>query len=213
MIRRYIPRSVVEHIDAGEGYAIDTPQRRRITVLFSDIVGFTSLADKVEAESLTQILTEYMSTMATIVEAHGGTLNEFSGDGLMSIFGAPSKMAPKDQAIQAVKTAQAMQGALPGLNARWSKLGIGEPLALCIRIGINTGELSVGSFGSEGRMTYTAIGLQTNVAARIQAQCKPGGLLLSGSTWQLVKNDILCEQKGTIEIKGVQFLVPVYEPV
>ena len=212
LIRRYIPRSVAERIDAGDGSAVDAPQRRRITVLFSDIVGFTNLADRLDAESLTQILTDYMSIMAVIVEEHGGTLNEFSGDGLMSIFGAPSAMPPKDQATQAIKTARAMHAALPLLNASWSKLGIGEPLPLRIRIGINTGVLSVGSFGSEGRMTYTAIGLQTNVAARIQAQCKPGGVLLSDSTWHLVKDDIPCEPMGKLVIEGVQFLVPVYAP-
>lgn len=213
LIRRYIPRSVADHIDAGDGSAVDMPRRMLVTVLFSDIVGFTALADRLDAASLTHILATYMSTMVKLVEAHGGTLNEFAGDGLMSIFGAPSEMTQKDQAIQAIKTAQAMQSALSQLNESWKHLGFVETHPLSIRIGINTGELSVGSFGSEGRMTYTAIGLQTNVAARIQAQCKPGSLLLSGSTWQLVRDDILCEQRGALEIKGVQFLVPVYEPI
>lgn len=213
LIRRYIPRSVAEHIDAGNGRAVDTPQRKQVTVLFSDIVGFTTLADRLDAGSLTHILATYMSTMVKLVEAHGGTLNEFAGDGLMSIFGAPSEMALKDQALQAIKTAQAMQTALTQLNESWSQLGLGEALPLRIRIGINTGELSVGSFGSEGRMTYTAIGLQTNMAARIQAECKPGGVLLTNATWLLVKDDIPCEPMGALAIKGVQFLVPVYQPL
>lgn len=213
LIRRYIPRSVAEHIDAGKGRAVDTPQRKQVTVLFSDIVGFTTLADRLDAGSLTHILATYMSTMVKLVEAHGGTLNEFAGDWLMSIFGAPSEMALKDQALQAIKTAQAMQTALTQLNESWSQLGLGEALPLRIRIGINTGELSVGSFGSEGRMIYTAIGLQTNMAARIQAECKPGGVLLTNATWLLVKDDIPCEPMGALAIKGVQFLVPVYQPL
>ena len=78
-------------------------------------------------------------------------------------------------------------------------------------MGINTGMLSVGSFGSQGRMTYTAIGLQTNVTARIQAQCQPGGILLSDASWQLIREEVQCTPKGEIEVKGVHFPIKVYE--
>src|SRR5690606_9295914 len=86
-----------------------------------------------------------------------------------------------------------------------------DPLAM--RIGINTGVLSVGSFGSEGRVTYTAIGLQANVAARIQTHCEPGGILLSDPSWHLVKDVVECEPRGEVECKGVHYPVRVHAPV
>ncbi|MGH8458952.1 MAG: adenylate/guanylate cyclase domain-containing protein, partial [Nevskiales bacterium] len=106
--------------------------------------------------------------------------------------------------------AQAMQARLPELNARWRKLGLGA--ALQIRVGINTGMVSVGSYGSEGRMTYTAIGLQTNIAARIQSHCEPGGILISDATWQLIHEAIECTPKGEVQCKGVHYPVAVYSP-
>ncbi len=210
LIRRYVPPAVADSIISGQEADINEPQRRRVTILFSDIVGFTDMADRLDPESMTQILNEYMAAMADIVEQHSGTLNEFIGDGLMAMFGAPKEMSPEDQAVNAVKSAQAMQTRLPSLNEQWFKLGIGE--ALQIRIGINTGVTSVGSFGSEGRMTYTAIGLQTNIAARIQSHCEPGGILLSDASWHLVKEQINCEPKGQVDCKGVHFPVKVYAP-
>lgn len=210
-IRRYIPPAVADQIIAGNTADIDVPARRRITVLFSDIVGFTDMADRLDAESLTQILNEYMAAMADIIEKHGGTLNEFSGDGMMALFGAPNQLEPKSQAMNALQAAHDMQNQLPTFNERWQALGIGEPLQ--IRIGINTGVLSVGSFGSEGRMTYTAIGLQTNIASRIQAHCAPGGILLSDASWHLVKDQIDCEPCGEVQCKGVHFPVKVYAPI
>ncbi len=96
------------------------------------------------------------------------------------------------------------------LNEGWFRLGIDEPLRT--RIGINTGVLSVGTFGSAGRATYTAIGLQTNIAARIQAHSEPGGTLLSHSSWQLVKDQDPCEPRGEVTVKGVHFPIKVYAP-
>jgi class 3 adenylate cyclase len=197
LIRRYVPPAVASRIIAGEEAEIDTPQRRRLTVFFSDIVGFTDVADRVEPEVITQVINEYLSAMSKIVDAHGGTLNEFSGDGIMALLGAPETMEPKKQVHQAVNMALAMQSKMEQLNEGWRKLGLGEKLQ--VRMGINTGILSVGSFGSQGRMTYTAIGLQTNVTARLQAQCQPGGILLSDSSWQLIR------------VKGLHFPVKAYE--
>lgn len=209
LIRRYVPPTVANRIIAGEEAQIDTPQRQRLTVFFSDVVGFTDVADRVEPEVITQVINEYLSAMSKIVDAHGGTLNEFSGDGIMALFGAPENMEPKKQVHQAVDMALAMQRDMARLNENWRELGLGEKLQ--VRMGINTGMLSVGSFGSQGRMTYTAIGLQTNVTARIQAQCQPGEILLSDASWQLIRDDVQCTPKGEIEVKGVHFPIKVYE--
>jgi class 3 adenylate cyclase len=210
-IRRYVPRAVFEHIVAGDIVGIDVPTRRRVTVLFADLVGFTTLADRVDAEVLTQVVNDYMTAMSQIVDEHGGTVNEFAGDGLMALFGAPDEMEIEEQAMSAVRAAQAMHARLPSLNLLWQRLGVTEPMQT--RIGIDTGVLSVGSFGSEGRMTYTAIGLHTNIAARIQSHCEPGGILLSDSSWHLIKDRISCEPRGEVQCKGVHYPVRVYSPI
>lgn len=210
-IRRYLPPAVADQIIAGKEAEISTPQRRRVTVLFSDIVGFTDMADRVEPEVMTQVIGDYMAAMSQIVDEHQGTVNEFIGDGLMALFGAPTELEPEQQAKQAVLSAQAMLAKLPELNNRWRKLGLGKELQ--IRIGINTGMSSVGSYGSEGRMTYTAIGLQTNIAARIQSKCAPGRILMSDATYQLIDDVIDCIPKGEVECKGVHYPVNVYAPV
>ena len=210
-IRRYLPPAVADQIIAGKEAEISTPQRRRVTVLFSDIVGFTDMADRVEPEVMTQVISDYMAAMSEIVDEHQGTVNEFIGDGLMALFGAPTELEPEQQAKQAVLSAQAMLAKLPELNNQWRKLGLGQELQ--IRIGINTGMSSVGSYGSEGRMTYTAIGLQTNIAGRIQSKCEPGSILMSDATYQLIDDVIDCVPKGEIECKGVHYPVKVYAPV
>jgi class 3 adenylate cyclase len=155
LIRRYMPPAVADHIIAGKESEIGVPQRRRVTILFADIVGFTAVADRVEPEVITEILNEYMSMMAGVIETHGGTLNEFAGDGLMALFGAPDALPPEQQALKAIAAAKDMQRKMPSLNQRWRKLGLGAELG--IRIGINTGMVSVGIYGSAGRMTYTEI--------------------------------------------------------
>lgn len=202
---------MVEHIIHGDTAGIDVPSRRRVTVLFGDLVDFTPMAERVEAEVLTTVVNDYLTAMSQIVAGHGGTVNEFAGDGFMALFGAPDELAPEDQALSAVRAAAALQAHIPALNAAWARLGVSTPLAM--RIGINTGVLSVGSFGSDGRMTYTAIGLETNIAARIQSHCEPGGILLSDATWLLVNHRIRCEPRGEVQCKGVHHPVRVHAPM
>ena len=210
VIRRYIPPRVADKIIDGEESSIEKPERLRVTILFADICGFTEIADRVEPEVMTEILNDYMSRMAELIESHDGTLNEFAGDGLMAVFGAPDPLPPEEQAKKAVKAAQAMQTSMSELNDQWQKLGIGTELRT--RIGINTGMNSVGSYGSLGRRTYTAIGLQTNIASRIESAAEPGQILISEATYQLASDQINCEPKGEVDCKGVHFPVKVYAP-
>lgn len=209
-IRRFVPSALAEHIISGKSDGLDAPERKRVTILFSDIIDFTVIADRVEPETLTQVIGDYMSTMTSIVDLHGGVVNEFMGDGLMAIFGAPRQMPPEEQALAAVAAGRAMLAQLPGLNEKWRKLGMGDPLR--IRIGVNTGVVSVGSYGSKGRMTYTGIGLHTNIAARIQSHCAPNGILIGDPTWRLVRDIIDCEPQGAVACKGVHFPVAVFAP-
>ena len=210
-IRRYVPPSVADMIIKGETESIDTPVRRRVTILFADIVGFTEVSDRIEPEDLTSLLVDYLSGMAGKVEQFGGTLNEFAGDGVMALFGAPDALEPEVQARQAVLAAREMQALMSQLNARWLALGVGRPLQM--RIGINTGSVSVGSYGSSGRMTYTALGLQTNIASRIEQAAAPGSVLVSHSTYKLVRHAFRFEPRGEVECKGVHNPVPTYSLV
>jgi class 3 adenylate cyclase len=209
-IRRYVPRAVSDHIVQGDTVGIDVPARRVVTVLLADLVGFTALAEALDADLLTQVTNDYMTAMSELVDAHGGIVNEFAGDGLMALFGAPDEMDVVEQALSAVRAARAMQARLPSLSLSWQRVGVIEPLRM--RIGISTGVLSVGSFGSEGRMTYTAIGLHTNIAARLEAHCEPGGILMSESTWDLAKDVIPCVPRGEVQCKGLREPVRAYAP-
>ncbi|MFL6173689.1 MAG: adenylate/guanylate cyclase domain-containing protein [Marmoricola sp.] len=210
LIRRYAPSSVVSRIELGDT-TVDHPQRRKVTVFFSDVVGFTTMADRVDPEALAEIVNDYLGSLADLIERHGGTLNEFAGDGVMAIFGAPEEMQPADQVRAALAAAQELQASLPEWSRGWYQHGIIENAQA--RVGINTGTISVGTFGSAVRATYTGIGLQTNIAARVQAQAEPGGILLANTSWHLVKDTIACEPRGEVMVKGVHFPIELYQPL
>ncbi len=210
LLRRYAPAAVASRIESGDAEAVGVPQRLRVTALSSDVAGFTALADRLDPESLSHIINEYVATMSAVVEGEGGVVTEFAGDGLMAIFGAPEQMEPAAQVRKALAAAEAMHHRLAELNDTWFHLGIEQPLK--VRVGINTGMLSVGTFGSDGRATYTAIGLQMNIAARIQAQCEPGSTLLSSASCHLVKEEVECDPLGDVNVKGVHFPISIYAP-
>ena len=209
LIRRYLPTHLAERIEAGEHEAGARPVRSKLTIFFSDIVGFTQASDELDPEELADVLNEYMSEMAEIAEAHGASVNQMAGDGLMLLFGAPLFTNDQDHALRAVRMALAMQQRLRELKSRWLQHGLHAPIEA--RMGINTGYVSIGDFGSAGRKIYTAIGMQANVAARIQAQCEPGKVLISESTWALVKDEVRCEARGELALKGVHYSVPTFE--
>jgi class 3 adenylate cyclase len=211
LIRRYVPTQLAQKILAGEHAGKGLPERCKLTLFFSDVVGFTPAADRMEAEDLTALLNEYLSEMAKIADTFDATINQFVGDGIMIFFGAPEATSDQDHAIRAVRMSLAMQRRMAELGENWYAEGIHTPFR--IRIGINTGVASVGDFGSEGRTTYSAIGNQTNLTARIQDHCEPGKVLISHTTWALVKDEIACQDRGEIEVKGIHYPVRVYEVV
>lgn len=210
LISRYVPASVSACIFQGRSDEVRVPQRRRVTIMFADISGFTEIADRVEPEVMTEVIGDHLAAMTQIVEAWGGTISEFAGDGLMALFGAPDVMPPERQVMSALSAAQAMQHQMTDLNRCWKRLGLDNELR--IRIGVHTGMVSVGSFGSAGRMTYTAMGLQTNIASRIESAAQPGWILISDACFQLVQDQVACEPQGEIECKGVHYPIKVYCP-
>ncbi|MCB0219848.1 MAG: adenylate/guanylate cyclase domain-containing protein [Chrysiogenetes bacterium] len=209
LIRRYVPSQLAEQILSGEHSTAVSHERRKLTVFFSDIKGFTETADQLESEDLSRILNEYLSAMSDIAGEFGGTIDKFVGDAIMIFFGAPHATTDKDHALRAVRMAMKMQARMDELANKWYNEGIQAPFD--IRIGINTGTATVGDFGSDGRMDYTAIGNQVNLAARLESECKPGKILISHSTWALVREEIPCIEGGEINVKGIHYPVKVYE--
>jgi adenylate cyclase len=146
--------------------------------------------------------------MAEVADRSAATLNQIIGDGLLVIFGAPVATDDQDHALRAVGMALEMQERVFALREHWKQEGIEKPFA--VRMGINTGYATVGDFGSEGRVTYTAIGTQTNLAARIEAICEPGEIWISHATWALCRDAFDCEEKGEVVVKGIRSPVRLY---
>ena len=205
LVARYAPRQVSERILSGEHSPDYAPERLRLTVFFSDVVGFTQSSDEMDPESLASALNMYFAEMAGIAERHGGTLDKFLGDGLMIFFGAPVATDDRSHARAAVEMALDMQQAMPSLNEMWIHHGGRRQLE--VRMGINTGYASVGDFGSPSRKTYSAMGVQVNLAARVQAECRPGQVLVSDSTWALVRDDFQGIDEGESTFKGLHYPV------
>ena len=211
LISRYVAAQVVEQIFAGNYGVIDKHDRRKLTLVFSDIKGFTAMADRMEPEDTSRFLNEYLSEMTAIARRYDATVDKFIGDALMVFFGAPVATEDRDHALRAVRMATAMQERVAELGAKWVGEGLLIEGPFETRIGINSGVASVGNFGSKDRLDYTAIGRQVNLAARLQVNCEPGKVLLSHSTWALIKDEIACVPKGEIQVKGIQNPVKVYE--
>jgi class 3 adenylate cyclase len=209
LISRYVPSQLAEKIIRGEHGDSIVPERTKLTVFFSDVEGFTEASDRLDPEDLAELLNEYLSEMVSIADRHGATINQIVGDGLMAFFGAPQATSDADHALRAVRMAREMQERMTELKDVWVRRGIQRPFRA--RIGINTGHASVGDYGSPGRKLYSAIGVQTNLAARIQAQCEPGAILISSSTWALVQEQVPCADRGELLVKGMRYPVRVYE--
>jgi len=209
VISRYVASQLVEQIEAGNYEEVERHERRKLTLFFSDIENFATIADEMEPEDLSELLNEYLSEMAAIGEQFGATIDKFIGDAIMIFFGAPTPIDGREQATRAVEMAIAMQRRMLELRRKWIDEGVEHPFQ--IRIGINTGQATVGNFGSHGRMDYTAIGRQVNLAARLQTACRPGCILLSHSTWSLVHATIDCDPQGELQVKGFSHPVNAYE--
>ena len=207
-IRRYVPAQVADAILAGRHAPSSKHERRKLTIFFSDIVGFTDLSEELEPEDLSRVLNEYFAEMMQIAHRHGGTVDELSGDAILVFFGAPHATDDKDHALRAVRMALDMQAAMAGLEQRWRAAGITGSLR--VRMGINTGVVTIGNFGSPDRMKYAALGKHVNLAARIQAHCEPGRVLLSQATWLLVQDQVRCAPAGEVQFKGIQKPVMTY---
>jgi adenylate cyclase len=204
-----VPEQVADAVLSSTPEAMERHERRKLTIFFSDLVGFTDLSEELEPEDLAAVLHDYFTEMSAIARRHAGTVDDLVGDAILVFFGAPDSTDDHDQALRAVRMAVEMQQAMGPLNQRWASSGI--PETLTVRMGINTGVATVGNFGSAERTKYTALGKQVNIAARIQSQCEPGKVLIGHATWLLVRDEIACTPKGELELKGLHKPMPAYE--
>lgn len=207
-LAKYLSPQVYDSIFAGRQEVRLASKRRKLTIFFSDIVDFTELTDKIESEDLTQLLNSYLTEMSEIALAHGATIDKYIGDAMMVFFGDPESRGVPEDALACVRMSLDMQRRVRELNDRWQAEGIASPLAC--RMGIHTGYCTVGNFGSEDRMDYTAIGGAVNLASRLEAAGEEGGILISHDTWTLVRDDVRCEAMGPIRIRGQAYPVETY---
>ncbi len=199
-LSRYVTPTVWKAINDGRERALTT-QRKRITVFFSDIEGFSGLAEELDDKVLTDLLNMYLEEMARIATKHKGTIDKFIGDALMVIFGDSQSEGVKADCLRAVSMAIEMRKKMKELQHRWYNQGIKQPLR--IRMGINTGFCTVGTFGTTGYRDYTVLGANVNLASRLEAAADPGEILLSHDSYTLVKDVVICRDKGEITFKGL----------
>lgn len=205
--QRYMSSQLLDQILKSSKPVSLTGEKKDVTVLISDIRGFTALAEKISTERLVKFLNQYFEAMIDIVLKNEGILDKFMGDALLALFGAI--YTHDDDPLRAVKTAVEMQEKIRELNAKWPMENMPQ---IKVGIGISTGEIIVGNIGSDQRMQFTGIGPDVNYAERIESLTKsfPASILLSESTYEHVKNEVNATQYGPVEIKGKKEHILVY---
>ncbi len=208
LFSRYVSKDVYQRLLASPHDLGLGGERREMTVLFSDMRGFTTLSESGEAEDLVRQLNQYFTRMVEVVFAHRGTVDKFVGDMIMALYGAP--LDDPDHADHAVQTALKMVEELQDLNRRWAVEG---RAALDIGIGINTGEMIAGNIGSDTIMSYTVIGDNVNLGARLESLNKDYGtrILISEATRRQLKGHYDVRALGEVTVKGKTRAVTIFE--
>ncbi len=201
----YLEPKVFEAIFSGARNVEIQAVRKKLTIFFSDIIGFTTITDSIEPEDLSELLNEYLTEVTEIARRHGATVNKYIGDAVVAFFGDPETAGEQEDALRCVEMAIDIQRSLRALRKKWAARGIERPFHC--RIGINTGYCTVGNFGSATRMDYTAIGGEMNLTARIQGLADKDGILVSHATWALVHDRFPMIEREPAALKG--FPVPV----
>jgi adenylate cyclase len=208
-LKRFMPHQVAEGLLAGQLSPSEGFERAKLTILFADMVGFTDLSETLEPEELSEVLNEYLQEMTAVAVSHRGTLDNYIGDGLMVIFGAPIWDEESVQAWAALQAAFEMKVRAEELTA--AIRGRGIPADLRVRVGVNTGHCTVGVFGSDVLRAYKAVGFAVNVAARLQSEAEPGTVLVGFRTYALVKDRVRAEQREPLTLKGAARPVEAWE--
>ncbi|HEY9629874.1 MAG TPA: response regulator [Coleofasciculaceae cyanobacterium] len=179
VLSRFLPPALVKRAAQGN-LALDLrPEPRMITILFSDIIGFTQLSNTLRSRRVAELLNEYLTEMTHAIFDNGGTVDKFMGDAILAIFGAPEEISPNEQVRRAIAAGRQMYKTLSRLNEKWHAQGITQTVQF--RCGIHQGTAVVGMFGGAERADYTAIGPSVNIAARIQEAAEPSSILVSAA--------------------------------
>ena len=183
-------------------------ERKQVTVLFCDIVESSRLAERLDPEAMHEIMDQALRLMAEAIHRYEGTVNQFLGDGLMALFGAP--VALEDHAFRGVQAALAIRETLSGYSEQLSR---DRNVELQLRLGLNTGLVVVGRIGDDLRMDYTAVGDTTHLASRVQSLAEPGTIVITEATHRLVEGYVQTESLGPVEVKGRNERVRVYRVI
>jgi class 3 adenylate cyclase/AmiR/NasT family two-component response regulator len=205
---RYLSEEVVDRLlETEEGLALGG-EKREVTLLMSDLRGFTAMADRYTPEQVVRVLNNYLGAMADLIVAHQGTIDEFIGDAILAIFGAPERR--EDDAARACACAAAMQVAMKEVNAFNRREGLPE---VEMGIAVNTGQVIVGNIGSQTRAKYGVVGSHVNLAGRIEGFTVGGQVLVSASTAAKAGAALDLGQRVTFQAKGFKEPVDVYDLV
>jgi class 3 adenylate cyclase len=202
----YTPKHLADKILKSKSSIVG--EKKFVTVLFADVANYTSMSEKLDPEAVHQIMDGTFKILMDEIHGHKGTINQFTGDGVMALFGAP--LALEDHAQDACRAALAIQ---ISIKAYSKVLETKYNISFQMRIGINSGSVVVGSIGDDLRMDYTAIGDTTNLAARMESLAQPGTILISPNTHKKVHQQFDLKPLGETEVKGKEELLEVYELV
>jgi adenylate cyclase len=205
-LRRFLSPQLVDLVAAGDDSFLQS-HRREITVVFCDLRGFTSFAETFEPEDVMQVLGEYHAALGDLVHRFEGTLERFTGDGLMILFNDP--LPCPDAPERAVRLAVAMRNRMSQLIEDWKRKGY----ELSFGVGIAQGHATLGLVGFEGRSDYTAIGSVTNLAARLCGQAEPGQILISSRVYAGAENIITADSLGEVTLRGFSRPSQIYNVV
>jgi len=203
-LSRYFPRSLAQRI-MREGKTDLKPAYKELTVLFSDISGFTKWSSDKSPEDVHNFLNDYLESMAEILFTYGGTVDKFMGDGILAFFGDPFEMPNHTE--QCIRAAIAMQKKVKVLAEKWKPL---VDIDLNVRVGINTGKVIVGNLGSRTRIEYTVIGAAVNLAQRMESNAPVGGILVTADVRDKVKDIFNFPEKREVAVKGYSETIDAY---
>lgn len=211
-LQRFFSPTVVQKImTSEEGLALGG-EARIATILFCDIRGYTSLAERIDTLLAVEILNDFLSSMTDIVFLHEGTLDKYIGDCVMAIFGAP--VAHDDDPVRAVKAALDMKQRVVDLKGIWrKKMDMAEVESFDIGIGIHTGEVIAGNIGNINRMEYTVVSRAVNLASRLENNAQPGQILISKDTFDLTKDHVKTKKLPSVQLKNISKPVEIYEVI
>jgi class 3 adenylate cyclase len=208
-LSKYLSPQVYASIFQGTQPVGIASNRKKLTIFFSDLVGFTETTETLESEELTAILNRYLNEMAGIALKYGATLDKYVGDAILAFFGDPETRGVAEDAKACVAMALEMQTRIAELDAEWRDMGHERPFQA--RMGINTGFCTVGNFGSQDRMDYTIIGAAVNLASRLEGAAHPGTILITRDTWSLVKDLVNAKETPSFKVKGIAQPIQAYE--